>query len=167
MESNCSPCDALRPQSVRLECHDQTAIPFHRLSVSNLPPTDRELSDVQTTILPALEQDILAVESDATVTTAPLALESLEQERDALKNIKQNYQNIISTRRRIPPEIWSEIFLYGHFLDSGKSFDWPSRTIWQLSQVCQTWRNLAFSLHSCWSSIVLKFPLLRQRLRGM
>ncbi|KAF9035373.1 hypothetical protein BDZ89DRAFT_1062144 [Hymenopellis radicata] len=146
MESNCSPCGALPRRSARLERQDQTAIPFHHLSVSNLPPTDRELSDIQTTILPALDQDILAVDSDAAVTTAPLALESLEQERDALKNMKQNYENIISTRRRIPQR---------------SVFDWPSRTIWQLSQVCQTWRNLAFSLHSCWSSIALKFPLLR------
>ncbi|KAF9024454.1 hypothetical protein BDZ89DRAFT_1162263 [Hymenopellis radicata] len=164
MESSCSPCGALPRRSARLERQDQTAIPFHHLSMSNLPPTDRELSDIQTTILPALDQDILDVDSDAAVTTARLALASFEQERDALKDIKQNYENIISTRRRIPPEIWSEIFLYGHFLESldrSEVFHWPSRTIWQLSQVCQTWRNLAFSLHSCWSSIVLKFPLLR------
>ncbi|KAF9024414.1 hypothetical protein BDZ89DRAFT_1041099 [Hymenopellis radicata] len=125
--------------------------------MSNLPPTDRELSDIQTTILPALDQDILAVDSDAAVTSVRLARESFEQERDALKSIRQNYENIISTRRRIPPEIWSEIFLYGHSLDSDHKFDWPSRTIWQLSQVCQTWRNLALSLHACWSSIVLHF----------
>ncbi|KAF9030448.1 hypothetical protein BDZ89DRAFT_668145 [Hymenopellis radicata] len=155
MESNRSPCGALPRRSVLLERHDQTAIPFHRLSVSNLPPTDLEVSDIQTTILPVLEQDISG--ADAAVTAARLALESLEQERDALKNIKQNYENIISTRRRIPPEIWSVIFLYAHSLESDHKFDWPSRTIWQLSQVCQTWRDLALSLHSCWSSIVLRF----------
>ncbi|KAF9035344.1 hypothetical protein BDZ89DRAFT_1062096 [Hymenopellis radicata] len=137
MESKRSPCGALPPRSIRVKSQDQTAIPFHHLSVSNLAPTDRVLFDIQTTILPALDQDILAVDSDA-------ASESLERERDALTTIKQDYANIISTRRRIPPEIWSEIFLYGHFLDSGKSFDWP--------QVCQTWRNLALSLHSCWSA---------------
>ncbi|KAF8901095.1 hypothetical protein CPB85DRAFT_1439230 [Mucidula mucida] len=36
-------------------------------------------------------------------------------------------------------------------------FDWTSRIIWRLSQVCQTWRNLALSLPSCWSFIVLDF----------
>ncbi|KAF9035319.1 hypothetical protein BDZ89DRAFT_487429 [Hymenopellis radicata] len=161
MESSSLPCGALPRRSARLERQDQAAIPFHRLSMSNLPPTDRELSDIQTTILPTLDQDILSV--DAAVTAARIALESLEQEQDALVNMKQNYESIISTRRRIPPEIWSEIFLYGHFLDLDRDevFHWPSRTIWQLSQVCQTWRNLALSLHSCWSSIVLKFPLLR------
>ncbi|KAF9035306.1 hypothetical protein BDZ89DRAFT_487187 [Hymenopellis radicata] len=161
MQSKRSPCGALPRRSARLERQEQTAIPFHRLSMSNLPPTDRELSDIQTTILPTLDHDILSV--DAAVTAARLALESLEQEQDALVNIKQNYESIISTRRRIPPEIWSEIFLYGHFLESldwKEVFHWPSRTIWQLSQVCQTWRNLAFSLHSCWSSIVLEFKQL-------
>ncbi|KAF9030453.1 hypothetical protein BDZ89DRAFT_1064660 [Hymenopellis radicata] len=103
-------------RSARLERQDQTAIPFHHLSVSNLPPTVLELSDIQTTILPVLDQDILSVDA----------------------------------------AIWSEIFLYAHSLDSDLYlFDWPSRTIWQLSQVCQTWRDLALSLHSCWSSVVL------------
>ncbi|KAF9024409.1 hypothetical protein BDZ89DRAFT_1162230 [Hymenopellis radicata] len=159
MESNCSSGGALLRRSVRLQRQDQTAIPFRHLFVFSLPPTDLELSDIRTAVLPALDQDILAV--DAAITTTRLALESLEQERDALNDIKQNYETIISTRRRIPPEIWSEIFLYAHSLDSDKKFDWPSPTIWQLSQVCQTWRNLAFSLHSCWSSIVLKFLSLR------
>ncbi|KAF9030419.1 hypothetical protein BDZ89DRAFT_1064612 [Hymenopellis radicata] len=117
MESNCSPCGALPRRSVLLERHDQTAIPFHRLSVSNLPPTDLEVSDIQTTILPVLDQDILSVDA----------------------------------------AIWSEIFLHAHSLDSDHKFDWPSRTIWQLSQVCHVWRNLALSLLSCWSSIVLRF----------
>ncbi|KAF9035318.1 hypothetical protein BDZ89DRAFT_487450 [Hymenopellis radicata] len=100
MELNCSPCGALQ-RSVRLERQDQTAIPFHHLSASNLLPTDRELSDIQTAVLPVLDQDILSV--DAAVTAAQLALESFEQERDALKNtIKHNHENIISTRRRIP-----------------------------------------------------------------
>ncbi|KAF9030449.1 hypothetical protein BDZ89DRAFT_1159324 [Hymenopellis radicata] len=157
MESNCSSSGTLPGRNVLLERHDQATIPFHHLFASNLPPTDRELYDIQTTILPVLDQDILAVDSDAAVTTGPLALESLEQERDALKTIKQNYENIISTRRRIPPEIWSEIFLYAHSLDSDKKVYRASRTIWKLSQVCQTWRNLAFSLHSCWSSIVLEY----------
>ncbi|KAF8901086.1 hypothetical protein CPB85DRAFT_134521 [Mucidula mucida] len=38
-------------------------------------------------------------------------------------------------------------------------FSWSSRTIWQLSQVCKTWRAAAFSLHSCWSYIVLEISL--------
>ncbi|KAF9030438.1 hypothetical protein BDZ89DRAFT_1159315 [Hymenopellis radicata] len=136
MESNCSLCGAFRVprRSVRLERQYQSAIPFHHLSASNLPPTDLVLSDIQTAALPALDQDILALDA-------------------------ANYENIISTRRRIPAEIWSEIFLYAHSLNSDKEFDWPTRTIWQLSQVCQTWRNLALSLHSCWSSTALEFSL--------
>ncbi|KAF8901093.1 hypothetical protein CPB85DRAFT_1324319 [Mucidula mucida] len=159
MKSNCSSCGAQLPQrSTRLERHIQTFVPFHCLSVSNLPPTELELSKIQTAILPPLDQDIVVV--DSAITAARLALESLEQERDALKSIKRDFENIISVRRRIPPEIWSEIFLYGdswHDRDPDEVIDWTSRIIWQLRQVCQTWRKLALSLHSCWSVMVLRF----------
>ncbi|KAF8901094.1 hypothetical protein CPB85DRAFT_134635 [Mucidula mucida] len=154
--SHCSePCGILpRRTSVRLERQARIAVSFRHLSMSNFPPTELELYEIQTTILPDLDQDILAVKLDASVTTA---LESLEQERDALEDLKRSYEDIISTQRRIPPEIWSEIFLYGDSMDWKREFDWPFRTIWQLSQVCQTWRNVALSLHSCWSSIELDF----------
>ncbi|KAF9030432.1 hypothetical protein BDZ89DRAFT_1159311 [Hymenopellis radicata] len=158
MESNCLLCGARPRRSVYLE--DET--PFHHLAVCNFPPTDAELSEFGATILPVVERDIATLST--TIDAARLVLQSLEQERDALYTVQQSYRNIISTRRRIPQEIWSEIFLYAHSLnddcpDWHFNRVWPFRTIWQLSQVCQTWRNLAFSLHSCWSSIALKFPL--------
>ncbi|KAF9014631.1 hypothetical protein BDZ89DRAFT_1076404 [Hymenopellis radicata] len=160
MESTCLLCGARPRRSVYLE--DETFLPFHHLAVCNLPPADAELSDIQATILPVVERDIAAIST--TIDAARLVLQSLEQQRDALYTVQQSYRNIISTRRRIPQEIWSEIFLYAHSLnDEGLDWRfstvWPFRTIWRLSQVCQTWRNLAFSLHSCWSSIVLKSPL--------
>ncbi|KAF9016929.1 hypothetical protein BDZ89DRAFT_390012 [Hymenopellis radicata] len=34
----------------------------------------------------------------------------------------------------------------------------PSRTLWTISQVCQAWRNIAFSIPSLWSCIDLTFP---------
>ncbi|KAF9030424.1 hypothetical protein BDZ89DRAFT_1064623 [Hymenopellis radicata] len=158
MESNCLLCGARPRRSVYLE--DET--PFHHLAVCNFPPRDAELSDIGATILPVVERDIATLST--TIDAARLVLQSLEQERDALYTVQQSYRNIISTRRRIPQEIWSEIFLYAHSLNDDcpdwyLNRVWPFRTIWQLSQVCQTWRNLAFSLHSCWSSIALKFPL--------
>ncbi len=57
----------------------------------------------------------------------------------AEESLEQDHENTLSPQHRISPEIWSAIFLYGHHLDSDEdSFDWPARTIWQLSHVCQT-----------------------------
>ncbi len=58
--------------SVCIVRHIQSSIPFHRLSVSNLPPKELELSKIQTAILPALERNLLAVDS------------ALEKEQNAL-----------------------------------------------------------------------------------
>ncbi len=89
MEFNYLPCGVRLPQrSTRLERHIQTFVPFQCLSVSNLPPTELELFEIQNAILPPLDQDIVVVDSEITATR--LALEFLEQERDALANIKQN-----------------------------------------------------------------------------
>ncbi len=154
MESKCLLCGFQPLRSVHLQ--DESIAPFHHLAVCNFPPTDQEISDIQTTILPDIERDITAIST--TIDAARAALQFLEQQRDALNDVQQSFQNIISIQRRIPQEIWSEIFLYAHPSNSDKNFfNWPFRSMWNLSQVCHTWRNLALSLHSCWSSIVLDF----------
>ncbi|KAF9024714.1 hypothetical protein BDZ89DRAFT_1135854 [Hymenopellis radicata] len=95
---------------------------------------------------------------DSKVASLREALRSMEEERERLTRVHRKYSNLISLHRAFPSEIWSEIFLYT--LSSASDFNAfdASGSIWQLSHVCQRWRNVALSLHSFWSAMDIRFP---------
>ncbi|KAF8908362.1 hypothetical protein CPB85DRAFT_1309915 [Mucidula mucida] len=87
----------------------------------------------------------------------------MEGERARLIDVQKRYTNLVSLHRTLPSEIWSEIFLWtlwGAFDDN--AFD-ASGFIWQLSHVCQRWRNIALALTSFWSALEIQFPVMAQR----
>ncbi|KAF9023468.1 hypothetical protein BDZ89DRAFT_1069817, partial [Hymenopellis radicata] len=111
-------------------------------------------SHIQNTILPSIEADVSSMR--AKIADLQATLHSMEQERDALEAVHKQYRNLIHPCRAVPPELWSEIFLFAT-LGVDEDFDAcdPSGPIWALSQVCRPWRDIALSLHSLWSIMVV------------
>ncbi|KAF9026804.1 hypothetical protein BDZ89DRAFT_830236 [Hymenopellis radicata] len=154
--SQCPNCGAFTRRSLHHEQDYQSSVLLERLRTSNFPATDEEISHVRHTILPTVCDDISSI--DSKVASLHEVIRSMEEERERLINVRKKYSNLISLHRTLPLEIWSEIFL--HMLSStstSNAFD-ASGSIWKLSHVCQRWRNIALSLHSCWSTMDICFP---------
>ncbi|KAF8908307.1 hypothetical protein CPB85DRAFT_1253986 [Mucidula mucida] len=140
------------PRSIHYERELETSPSLHRLCTSNFPPTEKEASHIRHTILPSIDADISSM--GAEIAALQATLQSMEQERDALETVHEQYRNLIHPRRAVPPELWSEIFLLaGHRVDAKSDACDPSGAIWVISHVCRPWRDIALSLHSFWSKV--------------
>ncbi|KAF9024341.1 hypothetical protein BDZ89DRAFT_1069155 [Hymenopellis radicata] len=135
----CARCAAFPKCSVHHERELETSPSLHRLHTTNFPATQPEASHIQNAILPSIEVDISSL--SAKIAALPATLHSMEQERDALEAVHKQYRNLIHPRRALPPELWSEIFLFA--------------ILGQIDQVCRPWRDIVLSLHSLWSMIVV------------
>ncbi|KAF9031804.1 hypothetical protein BDZ89DRAFT_1063678 [Hymenopellis radicata] len=142
----CARCAAFPKRSVHHERDFETSLPF---TVFVLPTSGNRTRGVaySNTILPSIEADISSM--SAKIAALQATLHSMEQERDALEAVHKQYRNLIHPRRAVPPELWSEIFLFAA-LRVDEDFDAcdSSGPIWALSQVCRPWRDIALSLHS-------------------
>ncbi|KAF9035086.1 hypothetical protein BDZ89DRAFT_499638 [Hymenopellis radicata] len=154
--SQCTNCSAFIRRSLHHEEEYQSSVFLERLRTSNFPATDEEISHIRHTILPTVFDDISSIESK--LTSLREVITSMEEERERLKNVRQKYNNLISLHRTLPSEIWSEIFMYtlSSALDSN-AFN-ASGIMWRLSHVCQSWRNIALSLRSFWSTMHICLP---------
>lgn len=89
-------------------------------------------------------------------------LAALKVHRDSLHTSLRSRQAALSSIRRIPPEILSEIFL---FAGAGCRMRWPrpqdeldvDDTPWVISRVCSFWRAVALSVPKLWSTLQLEF----------
>ncbi|KAF9014371.1 hypothetical protein BDZ89DRAFT_1076706 [Hymenopellis radicata] len=154
--SQCTSCSAFPRRSLHHEEGYQSSVPLERLRTTNFPATDEEISHIRHTILPTVSDDISSIESK--LASLREVITSMEEERERLKNVQKRYSNLVSLHRTLPLEILSEVFLCtlpGDFIPN--AFD-ASEPIWQLSHVCQRWRNVALSLRSFWSTMFLRFP---------
>ncbi|KAF9049399.1 hypothetical protein BDZ89DRAFT_711625 [Hymenopellis radicata] len=159
--SQCTNCGAFTRRSLYYEEEYQSSVLLERLRTSNFPATDEEISHIRQNILPTVSDDISSIESRAASLHEVIRL--MEKERERLISIQKKYNNLVSLHRALPSEIWSEIFL--HTLSSASdynAFD-ASGSIWQLSHVCQKWRNIALSLRSFWSTMDIRFPKAAQQ----
>ncbi|KAF9014378.1 hypothetical protein BDZ89DRAFT_455743 [Hymenopellis radicata] len=154
--SQCTSCGAFPRRSLHHEEAYQSSVLLERLRTSNFAATDQEISHIRHTVLPTVSDDISSIDSQ--VASLHEVIRSMEEERERLLNVQKQYSNLISLHRTLPSEIWSKIFLYTLPDDyDSNAFD-ASGSIWQLSHVCQRWRNVALSLQSFWSTIDLHFP---------
>ncbi|KAF9024322.1 hypothetical protein BDZ89DRAFT_1136094 [Hymenopellis radicata] len=155
--SQCANCGAFTRHSLHHEEEYQSSVLLERLRTSNFPASNEEISHIRHTILPTITDNISSIESK--VASLREVITSMEEERGRLLNVQKKYNNLVSLHRTLPSEIWSEIFM--HMRSRGCSdpnaFD-ASGPIWQLSHVCQKWRNIALSLRSFWSTMNLCFP---------
>ncbi|KAF9023494.1 hypothetical protein BDZ89DRAFT_1162711 [Hymenopellis radicata] len=151
--SQCTNCGAFTRRSFHHEEEYQSSVLLERLRTSNLPATDEEISHIRHTILPTVTDDISSIESK--LASLREVITSMEEERERLKNVQKRYSNLVSLHRTLPSEIWSEVFLYAVCIYSN-AFN-ASRPMWQLSHVCQRWRNVSLSIPSFWSNIEIDF----------
>jgi F-box-like len=77
----------------------------------------------------------------------------LQRHRAQLEESLAHKQGILSSLRRLPPEILEEIFLQYHV---GGSVSWPrssqDHSPWTLGRVCSFWRSVYLSLPVLWST---------------
>ncbi|KAJ7607852.1 hypothetical protein FB45DRAFT_702388, partial [Roridomyces roridus] len=77
-------------------------------------------------------------------------LARLEDGRTVLLDLRRRTKPILSSIRRIPPEILAEIFKAA---GTSRSRFILANTLWVLTHVCSRWRAIATSTPSLWSSI--------------
>ncbi|KAF8915173.1 hypothetical protein CPB85DRAFT_438975 [Mucidula mucida] len=154
--SQCANCGLFARRSLHHEEEYQSSVLLERLRTSNFPATDEEITHIRHTILPTVSDDISSIESK--VASLHVVIRSMEEERERLKKFQDKYTSLISSHRTLPLEILSEIFLCtipNSYV--ANAFD-ASGPMWQLSHVCQRWRNVALSLRPFWSTVFLRFP---------
>ncbi len=151
-QMSCPRCGPFPQKSFHYDHEFHTSPSLKRLSSSNVQATDEEIAHVKTTFLSDIHRDRLSLESRLAALSRIVA--SMKEECDALRTVENNYQCLVSARRALPHELWSDIFLYARS-DEPDDFDCiePSGVIWRLSHVCKAWRDVALSLDSFWSRL--------------
>ncbi|KAF9024344.1 hypothetical protein BDZ89DRAFT_124554 [Hymenopellis radicata] len=158
--SLCTQCGTISKPSLQYVYELETSILLHNLRSSNLPATDQESSHIQHNILPNIDTDISSI--SAKIRSLQDVIASLQQERDALENVRERYRGLISLCRAVPLNSGSKSSSYVHedeqIDDEDFTVSHPTCSIWDMAKVCQTWRGVAVSLHSCWTKLRLEFP---------
>ncbi|KAF9024318.1 hypothetical protein BDZ89DRAFT_1136088 [Hymenopellis radicata] len=158
--SLCAQCGTISKASLQYVHELETSTLLHNLRTSNVPATDQESSHIQHNILPNIDTDISSI--SAKIRSLQDVVASLQQERDALENVRERYQGLTSLCRGVPPELWEQILFYVHedeqMDDEDFTVSHPTCSIWDMAKVCHTWRVVAVSLHSCWTKLCLEFP---------
>lgn len=89
---------------------------------------------------------------------------NLQQE---LYSFIQQHRKILSITRRVPLEIWSEIFTYLSPMLDPCHID-PSSTPWVLGHVCSTWRTVVKNTPAMWTDVFVDLPMYnRSELRSL
>jgi len=149
-----------RPPSTNVcpNCGSAPAAAFHvprspapELLNSNTAPSESAIPKIQKSILEA-QTSISKLNCEIAKLTN--ALDKLLIKHKDLRKHVASHQNILSPMRKLPAEIWSEIFLFT-LSRSGRRFD-AKKSPLLLGQVCSDWRHIALSTPRLWSSIQLK-----------
>ncbi|KAJ7609028.1 hypothetical protein FB45DRAFT_945154 [Roridomyces roridus] len=158
MESRCPTCGASTNSGsetldLSVTAEPRTIARYLQLMDTNEPPAAAELAYTRAVVsntaaqLAGLDQEIARLKT---------RLMQLEEERSVLAISHQRSIPIISTLRRMPSEILSEIFLLAQpspvepaGLPSKESPHFP----WRFSHVSRRWREIALSTPSLWSLV--------------
>ncbi|KAJ7607923.1 hypothetical protein FB45DRAFT_1130630 [Roridomyces roridus] len=84
-------------------------------------------------------------------------MQTLLSERDALDDCIQKHTSVLSAVRRIPPEVWAEIFAQiscTRRVGTHTIYSPP----WVLGHICRSWRDSALSNPFLWCSIDISRP---------
>ncbi|KAK1233529.1 hypothetical protein PQX77_003340 [Marasmius sp. AFHP31] len=141
----------------------------HRFTpVSQHPPIPRHEISSQQFLLPSETQKLqtwIADEEhdlhrlDQELSRLRVVIEDLESQKIALRHKIRDRQSLLSSSRRLPTEIWSEIFSFC-ILDARLSV---SKDQWNqvgavaltLSHVCTRWRATTYEFPALWSSVYI------------
>ncbi|KAH9475801.1 hypothetical protein JR316_0011361 [Psilocybe cubensis] len=91
-------------------------------------------------------------------------LAELETYREDLHTTLLQHRSVLSSQRKLPPEILGEIFLLAA---DGCRLTWPPTNAsadempWLLCKVCSYWRTVAYSLPKLWSEVHMdiRYPI--------
>ncbi|KAJ7583369.1 hypothetical protein C8J56DRAFT_953828 [Mycena floridula] len=125
---------------------DDLAASVAALAFTNDPPLDTQAEFLRGTLLAEAENELAIVEAKQ---------RELETRRVELQATIHDLKAVLSPIRRVPPEIWAEIFCF----DSRTCclFTTGSKA-WILSQVSRSFRAIATSCSELWSDIGLFIP---------
>ncbi|KAF6749631.1 hypothetical protein DFP72DRAFT_540680 [Ephemerocybe angulata] len=118
----------------------QLESPVPQLLVSNYPPTDTQVYQINQAIAGA-ETLLLSLEYNG----------GRAKQCEACKEFIGAHKQTLSICRRIPPEIWQEVFL--QLIPSDPQIILPIRYWIASTQVCRTWRVAGLSLPELWSFV--------------
>jgi hypothetical protein len=123
--------------------------PFqHRLN-SNYTPSEDECHHIAQIVT---EQDERISHIDEEIHRLHLLLQPLLRDRGKVHAFREAHRQLLSPSRRIPPEIWSEVFV--HCLPAGKFVEINVQEApMLLAQVSSLWRSIVLSTPRLWNSI--------------
>ncbi|KAJ7607857.1 hypothetical protein FB45DRAFT_763676, partial [Roridomyces roridus] len=134
--------------------------PLYTLLNSNNPPQASELPLVQSA---TAEPSGWLVSVNEEISQLQERLVQLRKDRIALARRQRRHEAILSSIRRVPPEILGEIFswtlpctLREALEPEDCDFD-PTRSPWVLTHICSRWRAVAISIPSLWPFILLRY----------
>ncbi|KAJ6552733.1 hypothetical protein B0H19DRAFT_949729, partial [Mycena capillaripes] len=118
---------------------------YHNLLTTNEPPEDSDVASIHSAISAA---DVLLTLLDEEISHLRDRVQQLEEERNSLSRFRTQNQAVLSQRRRVPPEVLSQIFCWT--LPSAKNAQLRTQfratdSPWVLTHVCHHWRNVAIS----------------------
>ncbi|KAF8240660.1 hypothetical protein L208DRAFT_1231904, partial [Tricholoma matsutake] len=133
--------------------------PIPHLLGTNKVPSNTEAQAIRESIA-GVQLDITA--KDAEIVHAQIVLDRLIDERKALEEYKNEHAAFLTPARRLPPEIWSEIFshclptvagegllLLAHSAREFMAFN-PRNVPALLLRVCRDWTTIALSSPRLW-----------------
>ncbi|KAF7980870.1 hypothetical protein HWV62_36541 [Athelia sp. TMB] len=127
--------------------------PVRALICSNLPPaTTSQLNAAQQTLQEAQRylRDV-----DENISQMDAALQRLLEKRTALQNYVEAHKGIVSSLRKVPNEILSEIFI--HALPPFPFKLSKNRAPLLFERVCKRWKDISRSTPTLWSYISLRY----------
>ncbi|KAK0185342.1 hypothetical protein F5146DRAFT_1072486 [Armillaria mellea] len=123
---------------------------------TNDPPTPFERKGLETTLSKAPDR---IAELDSLIHATTSLLEYLIKDRNQAVANQADAKKILSPSRRLPPEVLTEIFIWGWTLYSQHIFPLRSNAVsWRLARVSKKWREVAITTPKIWSHI--QFELL-------
>lgn len=80
----------------------------------------------------------------------------LMRQRDKIKASIEAHKGLTAVSRRIPSEIWGEVFVQCLPADASTDIDFREAPL-LLTQICRAWRSISISMPKLWNSISLSY----------
>ena len=132
-------------------CHISESSPVHPSLAGNLPLSTDEEKNAAREALRDIQQDL--VDLDEEISRMRIAFRRLLSKRNALRDYADAHKGLISSWRRIPNEILSEIFQYTLPAFPFQLSEDESPLV--LQRVCRRWKDVSRSTPVLWSQICI------------
>ncbi|KAF8960882.1 hypothetical protein BDZ97DRAFT_1831250 [Flammula alnicola] len=119
------------------------------LSTNNHSPSKEELIEIRSLRTEPIKE---LAEVDSLILEAQKTLDSLTERRNALQSSIELYDTILSPFRRVPHDVWREIFPYCLSTDRNPIMSYSEAPL-LLTHVCSVWRSIAFTTPQIWTNI--------------